>query len=68
MFRLKKPVNDTAIKDLRNLFRPKKENKAIKNRVIRDIRNLFEPENEEAIIKLNMKLLVIETKHLKNIS
>ena len=29
-----KKINDTTIKDLRNLFRLKKENKAIKNRAI----------------------------------
>ena len=41
LLRLKEELNDTAIVDIRNLFRLKKENKAIKNRVIGDIRNLF---------------------------
>ena len=39
-----KGLNDTANKDIRNEFRLKKENKAIKNWVIRYIRNLFEHE------------------------
>ena len=39
-----KGLNDTANKDIRNVFRLKKENKAIKNWVIRYIRNLFEHE------------------------
>ena len=39
-----KGLNDTANKDIRNAFRLKKENKAIKNWVIRYIRNLFEHE------------------------
>ena len=34
-----------------NLFRLKKENKAIKNRVIRDIRNLFDHEDAENYYK-----------------
>ena len=35
------------IKDVRNTFRLKKENKAIKDRINRDIRNLFEHEEED---------------------
>ena len=35
------------IKDIRNLFRLKKETKAIKDRIFRDIKNLFEHEEEE---------------------
>ena len=35
------------IKDVRNIFRLKKENKPIKDRIIRDIRNLFEHEEED---------------------
>ena len=38
LFRLKKEINSTAIKDIRYLFRLKKENEAVKDRVIRDIR------------------------------
>ena len=32
-------MDDTTVKDIRNLFRLKKENEAIKDRIIRDIRN-----------------------------
>ena len=32
--------NGTSINDIRNLFRLKKENEAIKYRIIRDIRNI----------------------------
>ena len=46
-FKTKKKLNYTAIKDIRNLFRLEKENKAIKFRVIMIIRNLFEHEKEE---------------------
>ena len=34
------------MKDIKNLFRLKKENEAIKDRVIRDIKNLLEHERE----------------------
>ena len=37
-----KQSEDKIIKNVRNLFRLKKENEAIKNRIIRDIKNLFE--------------------------
>ena len=37
---------EKIIKDLRNLFRLKKENKVMKGRRPRDIRNLFEHEEE----------------------
>ena len=42
-----KKLNYTSIKDVRNLFRLQKENKAIKVRVLMIIRNLFEHEKEE---------------------
>ena len=42
MKKLKKEINDATIKCIRNIFRPKNENKTIKGRIIRDIRNLFE--------------------------
>ena len=42
-------LNYTAIKDLRNLFRRKKEAKAINDRILRDIMNLF-GQDEEIII------------------
>ena len=38
---MKKEIDYTTVKYLRNLFRLKKENKAIKNRIMKDIRNLF---------------------------
>ena len=40
MNNLKKEINDSAIKGIRNLFTLKKENKAIKGRIIRDIRDI----------------------------
>ena len=39
------------IKDTRNLFRLKKENKAIKDRIIRDIKNRLEHDEEEDCYK-----------------
>ena len=47
LFTLKKEQNDTAIKDIRNLFRLEKEVKGIKDIVLRNIKNLFEYEKEE---------------------
>ena len=44
VFRLKKELNYTAIKDIAYLFRLEKENKAIKDRIFRNIKNLFEHE------------------------
>ena len=41
-----KKIEDNIIKDIRNLFKLKKENKAIKYKVIRDIKNLFEHEED----------------------
>ena len=38
---------EKIIKDIRNLFRLKKEIRGIKNRILRDIKNLFEYEKEE---------------------
>ena len=35
---------ENIIKSIKNLFKLKKENEAIKNRIIRDIRTLFEQE------------------------
>ena len=40
-----------SLETLRNLFRIKKENKAIKGRIIRDIRSLFEHKEEENYYK-----------------
>ena len=42
----KKKKDDTKVKDIRNLFRLKKETKANKKIIIRDIRNLSEHEEE----------------------
>ena len=42
-----RPEEKKIIKDIRNLFRLKKETKAIKNRILRDIKYLFEHEKEE---------------------
>ena len=47
LFRLKKELNHTAIKDIRNLLRQEKETKAIKARILRDTKNLFENEEGE---------------------
>ena len=43
---MKKEIDDTTVKDIRNFFRLKKENEAIKDRINRGIRNLFEHEEE----------------------
>ena len=42
---MKKKIDDTAVKDIRNRFRLRKEIRASNNRIIRDIRNLFEHED-----------------------
>ena len=47
LFRLKKELNYTAIKDIGNRFRQQKETKEIKDRILRDIKNLFQYEKEE---------------------
>ena len=46
LFRLKKKLNYTAIKDIRNL-KQRKETEPIKGRILRNIKNLFEHEEEE---------------------
>ena len=38
---------ENIIKDIRNLFRQKKETKAIKDRILKDTKDLFEHENKE---------------------
>ena len=40
-FRLKKQLNYTAIKDLRNLFRREKNTKAIEDRILIDVKNFL---------------------------
>ena len=81
LFRLKKPVNDNTVKDIRNPFRLKNENEASKDRIIRDIRNLFEQEKSVifgASVILNMEVMEKKTlsieeylnkirPHLKNV-
>ena len=47
LFRLKKEQNDTATKDIRSLFRLKKEVQGIKDIVLRNIKNLFDYEKGE---------------------
>ena len=67
-------------KDIRNLFRLKKESEAIKDKIVRDIRNLLEHEEEDyykpvrvinfwRTVIINMKVMVIGIRHyqLKNI-
>ena len=46
LLRLKKEIDDTLIKDIRNIFTIKKANEVIKDRVIRYLRNLSEYEEE----------------------
>ena len=47
----KKETIDIAIKDIRNIFRLEKGNKAIKDRVLRDITNILEHDEEENCYK-----------------
>ena len=47
MMKNPKPEEEKIIKDIRNLFRLKKETKEIKYMVLRNIKNLFEYEKEE---------------------
>ena len=44
--RLKKEQNYTAIKDIRNIIRQKKETRVTKDSILWDIKNLFEHEEE----------------------
>ena len=46
---------ENVIKDIGNLFRLKKETKAIKNRTPRDIKNLFEHEEENYYWSLRVR-------------
>ena len=45
--RLNKEQNQTAAKDIRSIFRQKKETKAMEDRILKDIKNLFKHEKEE---------------------
>ena len=44
---LKKEIDDNTVNDVRDLFRPKKENKSIKDKIDRNIKDICELENEE---------------------
>ena len=48
---LKKEIDDNTVKDVRDLFRPKKENKSIKDKIDRNIKDICELENEEDYYK-----------------
>ena len=50
LFRLKKELNYTAIKDIGNRFRQQKETKEIKDRILRDIKNLFSMKKKKIIV------------------
>ena len=45
-FRLRKQIDGSATKNIANLFRPKTENKTIKDKIIRDIKLLFRQEDD----------------------
>ena len=45
-FQTKKKKNYTAVKDIGNLLKLKKETKAIKDLILREIKNLFESKEE----------------------
>ena len=63
---------DNIIKNIRNFFKLKKEDKGIKDRIIKDIRTIFEQEEDSykiervgnfgTTIMLNMKVTVIKIK------
>ena len=54
-FRIKKELNNIAIKNIRALFRLGKETKAIKDRILRDIMNIFQyGEDEESYYKVRV--------------
>ena len=63
LFKLKKQIHGTAIKDIRSLLKSKKDNKVIKNRILGCIRNLFEHEEEENYYKparvSNLRVIII---------
>ena len=51
LVRLRKEIDDTAIKDIRKLFRLQKENKGNKDIILREITHLFENKEEENYYK-----------------
>ena len=50
LFSLKRELNYTVIKKIRNVLKLEKKPKAIKDRILRYIKNLFEHEEEKTII------------------
>ena len=60
---LKKETTDTTIKDIRNLFRLERENKAIKT----EIRNLFEHGDIRNIFRFKKIYKVIKDRILRDI-
>ena len=44
--KIEQQYEDNIIKNIRNLFRPKEENEAIKEKINRDIKNIFEKEKD----------------------
>ena len=63
----KKEANDIAIKDIRNMFRLKKEKKLIKDIILRDARNLFEHRNIRNIFKLKKNNKAIKDRIIRDI-
>ena len=61
----KKETNDTTIKNIRNLFRLRKENKVIKDRIVTDIRNIFEYGDVRNIFMFDKKLNQVKTDWLE---
>ena len=49
-----RPEEENIIKDIRNVFRQKKENKAIKDRILRDIKSHVEYKEENYYIPLRI--------------
>ena len=58
----RKEINDTVIKDIRNIFRLKNENKLIKYRILRDFKNLFEHGDIRNIFRFKKNNKVIKDK------
>ena len=50
--RLRKAIDDSATKHIRNLFRRRKGNKTIKDKIIRDIKDFGEKDNYYKPIKI----------------
>ena len=50
LVRLEKELNQTAIKDIRNLFGQEIETKAIRDRIFRDIKNILSTNKNKIII------------------